>query len=470
LAKVLIQGVPFLIGPGAVQRYAGPHDIRWMCGLPGSPDQGYHLRYDLTRHTMADVLDMLGHWRPDVVLFFQPEDQAPPRGVEHIPVKTVGIPADWSHTFPRIHGAIGKFDAAAFDYPGVARAHWRGHCQPRYFGPIFTYAPDLHRNLDAGRDIDVLYAGSMNHALRPERGILLPRLEALSGRYRIHLTSGVFGEDYVRLMNRARLVFNYSARGELNLRFWETLACGAIPMVERGNVEVHAEFPQCDALCLFDLDDFEDAIARVLDAPDGGEAMRRRAAAMADHYLPERLLDRFIEHALTVPSIGRAFTRLPLHEQMYIEVMAHSGSPYPAVRAMEGGWLKHFARACPEDPRAWTLMARSLLTPVLHLYLECPDPGPLKPPVRQALEKAAILAPQDAVHQANAAWACRWCGDAAAAARHARRARAAEELAHPELLIGSLEDPAWARYMLACAEGRDPAALHAMLCETLPGS
>lgn len=467
MARVLIQGVPFLSGHAAISRYAGAHEVRWMCGLPNAPEQGYHLRYDLTRDSLENVFAALAPWRPDLLLFFQPEDQCPPRGGEHSPVKTAAVPADWSHTFPRIHGAIGRFDVAAFDYPGVARANWRGHCLPQYFGPTCGFQPELHRDLHLPRDIDVLYAGSMNHALRPERGVLLPRLHALDSRYRVHITSGVYGEDYVRLTNRAKLVFNYSSRGELNLRFFETLACGAIPMVERENVEARRELPEHPALCLFDLEDFEAAIARVLDAPDGGEAQREQAAALACDYLPERMLDRFIDGALGAPSSGRPFLGLPPQEQAYYTLMAHSGSAFPVVRAVEAELLRDYATKYEHDPRTWTLMARRVLTPKFHLFMHCGNEEELKAPARQALDTAAALAPADVLHLANAAWAAHWCGDADAARAYAVRALDADTLAHPELIVGSAEDPAWARFMLATAEGQPPESLRLLLSEML---
>jgi len=462
MARVLVQGIPFTVGNAAIHRYAGPHEIRWMCGLPHAADWGYHLRYDLLEHDTDALLERLGEWVRDLILFFQPEDQPPPRGIEHCPIKTAAVPADWSHTFPRIHGAIGKFDVAAFDRPGAEAADWRGHVDARCFGPVFSYAPSRHRILGMERDIDVLYCGSMNHALRPERGVLLPRLEAMRDRYRIEITSGVYDEDYVRLMNRAKLVFNYSARGELNLRVFETLACGCVPMLERSNSGAAHEFTDGEDIVLFDLDDFEERIDTVLSDESALRNMLDRCAARAKDYAPEVLLNRIIDGALDAPSSGRHYRDLPEQEQHYFDLMAHSGSSFPEVQRRESDLVAAYVDRYPNDPRAMTVLARQLLTPVLHLFMECPDEAQRMPVVRKALQAAAQLAPEDAVFQANAFWACRWCEDFGAAQRYASRALEADRIAYPELLVGSLEDPAWGRYMLAAARGE---ALEARLSD-----
>lgn len=467
MAKVLIQGVPFLVGDAAIRRYRGPHDLKWICGLPHAPEQGHALRYDMNRDNIHTILGMLGPWRPDLVLFFSPEDQTPPDEIEHCPVKTVAIPADWSHAYPRMVGTLGSFDVAASDYPGSTRVAWGQGLSTRYFGPVFSYTPEFHRDLSLERDIDVLYAGSMNHALRPQRGILVPRLEALSNRYHIHITDSTYGEDYIRLMSRAKLVFNYSARGELNMRFFETLACGGVPMVERDNPEVHQDFRDGEDVLLFGLDDFEQCIESLLSQPQRVDALRRKAAARAPEYAPEVLLDRFIEAALAAPDSGRPTCAASEQERLFRECTARSGSIYDAVRV--SGYLRtrRYVERYPADAAGWTLLALHLVTPMLHPFLACDNEAALQGPARQLLEKAAALAPNNALHLANAAWVCQWCGDAPAAKAYAQRALDAPEVSTPELLIGSLTDPPWARYMQATAEGATGEIWRALLRDCL---
>ena len=42
----------------------------------------------------------------------------------------------------------------------------------------------------------------------------------------------------MEVLNRSRMVFNYAIRNEANMRLFETMACGAAPLVEEGNQEV----------------------------------------------------------------------------------------------------------------------------------------------------------------------------------------------------------------------------------------
>ena len=75
-----------------------------------------------------------------------------------------------------------------------------------------------------------------------ERERWLEKVALLSDRCNVVIATNVFGEDYVRLMNRAKIVFNYSVDGATNARVYEAAACGALLFNEAKNAEVAAIF------------------------------------------------------------------------------------------------------------------------------------------------------------------------------------------------------------------------------------
>ena len=57
------------------------------------------------------------------------------------------------------------------------------------------------------RDIDMLVVGNFNSAVQRERMPWLGRLARLSRRCNVVMRTGVFGENYRRLLARSRIVF-----------------------------------------------------------------------------------------------------------------------------------------------------------------------------------------------------------------------------------------------------------------------
>ena len=73
----------------------------------------------------------------------------------------------------------------------------------------------------AERDIDILFIGNMHSAVQSERLGWLGRLARLSGHRCVVIKQGVFGDEYRKLLSRARIVFNRSIRGECSKRMFE---------------------------------------------------------------------------------------------------------------------------------------------------------------------------------------------------------------------------------------------------------
>jgi len=100
----------------------------------------------------------------------------------------------------------------------------------------------------------------------------------------------VHGDGYGRFLNRCRIGWNRSIRGEMNLRAFEVPACGALLLMERDNLEIADFFVPGEECVLYGDDDFE-AIAGELLA-DRARCERIAAAGhrrVQEHRLGTRL-------------------------------------------------------------------------------------------------------------------------------------------------------------------------------------
>lgn len=153
--------------------------------------------------------------------------------------------------------------------------------------------PKIHRKIPgATRDIDILFLGSFNVSVWENRNRLLDRLAHLSGRFNVLIDSGWYGDDYTRLLNRARIVFNHSLPDRMNARALEAAACGALVFNEAENVEARELFTD-RVHCVFYTDaDLETLLEYYLTRDDErervAEAGRRVASVMtAGRFLNE---------------------------------------------------------------------------------------------------------------------------------------------------------------------------------------
>ena len=123
---------------------------------------------------------------------------------------------------------------------------------------INGFDESVHRILPGiGKDIDILFIGSLTERRRK----ILDRLQQ---RFPLHITQ-VFGEELVKMFNRARIVLNIHAEDHLDTetRVFETLGCGACLVSEK----LSAENPFQPGLHYAEaatLEDMEDKLAYYL--------------------------------------------------------------------------------------------------------------------------------------------------------------------------------------------------------------
>jgi len=267
----------------------------------------------------TDILSRLPPgWLPDLVIFCSPEYHPVPRGIENADCPTAAIIGDWNLGGQAIHLIGSMFDVLATDRAGSERLRAIGHSNVVYV-PFFSYSPDTnYRMEDVVRDLDVVMVGNFHGEIQRDRAPWVARVTSQSDRWKVVMTSGVFGEEYARLMNRAKIVFNRSIRGEINMRVYEAAACGALVLYERENREIRDIFEDGVHCVLYGEDDLEERLDYYLTHEDEraaiAEAGRR---AVRNHTPPHKTVDvvNRIAAALAGPGSvspgARPFNALP---------------------------------------------------------------------------------------------------------------------------------------------------------------
>ncbi len=214
------------------------------------------------------VEDVLAHlpmpFQPDAVVYWSIEYHPVPVGIEDASIFTAAVVGDWNLGGQAVQTCGGAFDLLIADRAGCGRLKHLGFPRVRY-APLWGFDPRLHRRLPhVHRDLEIVMAGNFNHDIQRERAPWLARIARLSHRYRVCVTTGVVGEEYTKLLCRARIVFNRSIRGEINMRAYEAAACGALLFYERENPEIGQLFMDGEECILYGPDDLEDLLDRYL--------------------------------------------------------------------------------------------------------------------------------------------------------------------------------------------------------------
>lgn len=249
------------------------------------------------------------NWRPDVFLAWQIEYNTVPRGIEDAECFTVGVVGDWNLGGQTAHLMGGAFDLLAADEPGAVVLRALG--LPNVASvPIWSHDPARHRLMPGvERDIDILMIGNLHQDIHRARARWIARAARLSRRYRVVITMNVVGEDYVRMMNRARIVFNHSVRGEVNMRAYEAAACGALLFNEADNPTIRTAFRDGEECVLYSEDNFEQLVDHYLTHEDDRQRIVQAALEVAAGHSPAHVLARILQIAGDSLRSGRTHVR-----------------------------------------------------------------------------------------------------------------------------------------------------------------
>ena len=449
--KILFHGPAFYCGPGLLSGYSGGHDIRRL-GIDDDAD----FPYDPSQETMSDVLRRIGDiFSPDVVMCWFPEEHPPPMAMEDCPVATVVCVGDWDIHFAALEYNVGRFDVLLCDKAGV-NILGGDYMGAHYLGPLYSHDPTVHRRHDVEKDIDVAFVGTLNPARHGRRGRYLERIAQLGGRYRVVIAEGPTGDDYARILSRARLVFNCSVRRELNLRLFESLACGAMPMLEDDNREAGDWLVDGRDVVLYNDENLDQRITEWLSIPDQSRAVTVEGPAKASELAGHKRLDALLDGAMALPKSGRPYRDLSPADQLFHSVLLYRCKSSPPYVATEDALLAEAMNRYPDDGRFHGALGNHLLNP--HA------PGDEATRHQQALAtytKALELTPESPHLALNGSLAADINGAMAELRAFLNQATAGDSMAASGLLFENHWDAFWCRYQSALARRKaTPTLVH----------
>ena len=94
----------------------------------------------------------------------------------------------------------------------------------------YSCDPEIHRNFNLEKIYDIVFVGNTEPKLYKERVRLL---ELLKTKFNVQIFSNVYEQEMAKIFSRAKIVFNKSCDGELNLRVFETLSCGSLLLTDK---------------------------------------------------------------------------------------------------------------------------------------------------------------------------------------------------------------------------------------------
>jgi hypothetical protein len=317
----------------------------------------YDIAFDPARGSWRELAAALPRgFRPDFVLLWWPDQEPLPADLHECEATVVGVISDYNLTLPQLTALQSCFDVLLCDRAGVPLFERLGFADVRWFCQYSWKRPFHRLHADVARDLDVGFAGNLNPAVQRERAPWLARLAALGSRgVGVEVRQGLRGADYGRFLNRCRIGFNRSIRGEMNLRAFEVPACGALLLMERGNLEVRDFFADGEECVLYGDDDFEEVVRSLLGDPAQLRRIARAGhARVQDHSLGNRMPALLELLARRGPGRRRDAGRAALGRAEAM-LTTWAGGPSLAAAAMAAFRLQ------PDEPRALNALALATL-------------------------------------------------------------------------------------------------------------
>lgn len=195
------------------------HDVLWV-GPANECD--VRLTQTISLASLLKILEERG-FIPDITVWADICRPPSVLGIETLPGITVGYSIDQycNPWHPSYSAAFDLMLVAQKDYLQMFVGETAATIE---WAPLFYDAAKV-KDMGLDRDIPVSFVGTVNGSINKERHDFL---QAFKKHQPIFITQG----DYVPIYNRSRIVLNQSAVGELNLRIFEAMACGAAVLTE----------------------------------------------------------------------------------------------------------------------------------------------------------------------------------------------------------------------------------------------
>ena len=226
-------------------------------------------------------------WKPDLLIWYNLSLMGIPAGIEDVPCPTLAVIHDWHLNLQACLDYISAFDYVLSDraFVQMLRAQGFHHCD---WWPCYAHDPSTHYLIPGlERDYDITFLGNLDYHYHRERNAWLAKLLSLGETYRLLFADRYYGFDYTRILNRSKIVFNRSIRGEMNMRAYEALACGALLFMESENLEVRDFLEDGVSCVLYTEENLEDRLRYYLEHADERQAIAANGVRAIQKFTPE---------------------------------------------------------------------------------------------------------------------------------------------------------------------------------------
>jgi len=234
-------------------------------------------------------------WNPECVIFWGIDKGIIPTGIENIEQPLIGVIFSWDMAFEAVVKNTNRFDWIFTDKKGeqlLKSAGVENVSSIRLRG----FSPSLHKKLEnCEKEYDIFFTGNLNQDIYKDRNKLLYKVAKLSNKYKIEATKEVYGEEYVELLNKSKIIINHCNKEEANLRAFETLACGSLLFIDENNLEMHDYFTDKEHCIFYNKDNLEKLLDYYLKNDEEREKIAKQGYQKVQEYTFENMFDNLIK-------------------------------------------------------------------------------------------------------------------------------------------------------------------------------
>jgi len=218
-------------------------NILFLCGNPNDSlldslkndnqviSCGPSKKHDIQINEATDIKKILKKsGKVDLIFFLEQQPLIIPQSIEKITIPKAVYLVDlhihyhtWHKHFAQLFDLVfcaQKKYVEKFKKLGLKNVFWL---------PLYCNQ-HLDKNLNLKRIYDVGFVGSLNHLHNPKRSLFL---WLLNMKFWTKIGQNVYGKNRTKILNQAKITFNYSNAGDLNFRTFETMACGAMLLTNK---------------------------------------------------------------------------------------------------------------------------------------------------------------------------------------------------------------------------------------------
>src|SRR2546426_9853343 len=203
------------------------HNLVCISANPAAPCE---LTYDPESDDYKVIQRRLQGFIPDAILLFNLDYGQFVQGLDESGVPVIAPISDSNLCFDAFRNSLPFVDLVICNEEAQQSQFKRYGFKTAYL-PWFCVDPEVFYPRHEKPVSDVIFCGNLNPYVHRQRGRILEKL--LSCRlFETRVVTGVRGQAYAAKLAQGRIVFNYTIRGEVNQRVYETLGVGRLLLIE----------------------------------------------------------------------------------------------------------------------------------------------------------------------------------------------------------------------------------------------